>query len=286
MRKKPKIKYTEMCIYIDNNIYNPNHDVEKIFDYLQMLFYALSFKKRMFNTEQEYDDFSLFASTCVYMRLTNKRQFLPDDDPKKMNKIKSVLNYIKRTLYPLKVSFQQENYRDKIDNNIQGNNISDDVQRQLSSDVRKSMSGLLQIDMDNYLQSIPALLKDFINQTPYANDKCVIHNLYISCLLTLLRTITLSNYNYERLMRRTSECMKDNTDELLSEMLNTEKLNAPIAWHLDEGMDTYVSVISTKLQKLMTKDIREMIQYYEPSDEVIKDILMSPLSELNEDDND
>ena len=148
------------------------------------------------------------------------------------------------------------------------------------------MSGLLQIDMDNYLQSIPAILKNFINQTPYANDKCVIHNLYISCLLTLLRTITLSNYNYERLMRRTSECTKDNTDELLSEMLDTEKLNAPIAWHLDEGMDTYVSVISTKLQKLMTKDIREMIQYYEPSDEVIKDILMSPLSELNEDDND
>ena len=52
MRKKPKIKYTDMAIYVDNNILNPDADVSLIYNYLQMLAYMLAVKRRFFNKEE------------------------------------------------------------------------------------------------------------------------------------------------------------------------------------------------------------------------------------------
>ena len=43
--KDKKIKYTDMCIYIDNNINKPDADVEKIYDYLVKISYMLASKK-------------------------------------------------------------------------------------------------------------------------------------------------------------------------------------------------------------------------------------------------
>ena len=51
MRKKPNIKYTEMAIYVDKHIHEPDHDVEKIYEYLVMLAYMLSVKRRFFEHE-------------------------------------------------------------------------------------------------------------------------------------------------------------------------------------------------------------------------------------------
>ena len=42
---KGKLKYTDMCIYIDNNINKPDADVAKIYDYLIKISYMLATKK-------------------------------------------------------------------------------------------------------------------------------------------------------------------------------------------------------------------------------------------------
>ena len=92
MKRKLPVRPVDMCIYIDEHAYEPNHDVEKIFNYLESLFYVLSMRKKFFNKESDYKEFSLYAATSAYLRLTNKKQFLPDGDPKKIEKIKSILN--------------------------------------------------------------------------------------------------------------------------------------------------------------------------------------------------
>lgn len=91
-RKKFKVRPVDMCIYIDNHIYEPDHDVNLIFEYLHDLFYSLSIKKRFFGSEKDYEQYSLYGATQAYLRLTSPKQFLPDDDPKKLPKVKSILN--------------------------------------------------------------------------------------------------------------------------------------------------------------------------------------------------
>lgn len=51
-------------------------------------------------------------------------------------------------------------------------------------------------------------------------------------------------------------------------------------------MENLVAVYCVKLNKLIIRDIRSLISDYIPSEDILQDILMSPLSDLNEDDND
>ena len=97
--EKPKnLKYTDMAIFIDENIYKENLNestINLIFEYLYHLAYMLSKKKKFFNNAEDYENFSLYFSTSTYLRLTNKKQFFKlEDNSYKMPKIKSVLNYI------------------------------------------------------------------------------------------------------------------------------------------------------------------------------------------------
>lgn len=284
MRKKPKIRYVDMCIYIDEHVYEPNHDVELIFDYLQCLFYALSFKKKFFNKEDDYDKYSLYGATHVYLRLTNERQFLPDDDPRKMKRIKSVLNFIKSILYPLKVNYQKENFNKVYVDEIQGDGLSEEIHNSLVKDIKDSTQGLLSVEIETYLNAIPKTIKSFLKEIPYANDPAMLLNIYISCLLTLLRSMTLSNFNYNRLIDKQKNELKLNAEELAESMLYEEAKNAPIVYHLDKGMRDYICVLTNKIKKIMAKDIRDLCKAYEPTDNIIEDILMAPISEMNDED--
>ena len=69
-------------------------------------------------------------------------------------------------------------------------------------------------------------------------------------------------------------------------MMYEEALNAPTVFHLKKEMKDYISVLTNNIKKLVARDIRDLSKYYEPTDEIIEDILMSPLSELNEGNND
>ena len=280
MKKKPKVRYVDMCIYIDEHVYEKDHDIEKIFNYLQSLFYALAFKKKFFTSKKEYENYSLYGATCVYMRLINPKQFLPEDDPKHIAKVKSVLNYIKHVLYPLKVNYQQETFNSVFKENYIGPEIVSSITSDLKDTIDTGTRGLLQADLSNYLITIPKTIKLFLKDSIYANDETILHKLYISVLITLLRTITLSNHNYNRLIK--DEEFKLNSEDLIPDMLREEKATSAVAWHLDKGMENYVFVISNNIIKTIIKDIKELIKSYEPSEQMVKDILMSPLSELNE----
>ena len=94
--KDPKTRYVDMAIYIDNHIYSGDFDEELVYQYLYFLVYMLAKKKRYFSSEKVYDDFAIWFATKMYVRLTDPRQF---DENEKLDKITSVLNYIKGILY-------------------------------------------------------------------------------------------------------------------------------------------------------------------------------------------
>lgn len=284
MRKKFKVRPVDMCIYIDEHIYEEDHDVAKIYEYLQCLFYSLSMKKRFFNKESDYENYSLFAATEVYLRLVSKKQFLPDDDPRKLKKIKSILNYIKHVMYPLKVNYQQQEYSNAFkEDHHEDDDVSEVITNSLYDSATESNRDLLQVNVELYLKDISKLISSVVNETYYGNDKLISHKLYMSCLITLLKAFTLSRHNIERLFDE-NNTLKMNSDKLLESAYYEEMLTAPTAFHLDNEMNTYINVLVNKIKKQVVIDIREMIDYYQPSKEVVQDILAASIVQYKEGD--
>ena len=197
-----------------------------------------------------------------------------------MKKVKSVLNFIKSILYPLKVNYQKENFNRVYTSEFQTEGISEEIYDSLSNSVKRSNSGILEVEVETYLRDLPKTIKSFLNETPYSNDKATMLNIYTSCLITLLRSITLSNNNYNKLFDKENE-MRTNAEELTEGMLKDESINSPVVFHLKEDMKDYIAVLTNKIKKIVAKDIREMCQLYEPTADIIEDILMEPLSEMN-----
>lgn len=270
-----------MCIYIDEHIYEPDHDVNRIFTYIQRLFYILSMKKHFFNNMKYYDEYSLYAATQLYLRYVNKNQFLPENDPKHIPKIKSVLNYIKKTLYATKVSYQQQFFNQE----FADNGCNESIQADMVANIREPSQEYLKIDIIEYLERLPKLIKTFLKELPYSNDEVLSYNIYISCLITLLRSITLSNYNSNKILNKKTNNLKSNIDDIIDKIYMEENLNAPVTYHLNKELSTFIAVICNRLKKLISKDIQELISYYDLSDEILKNILVEPLSTLTGDNN-
>ena len=112
---KPKnVSYTDMAIYIDKHIYSGNYDANLVYEYIYLIIYVLACKAKYFTKYEDYDDFALYMSSRVYMRLIDKRQFEDIPGEKKLDKIKSSLNFIKNLLYPIKLDFKKENIFDSV----------------------------------------------------------------------------------------------------------------------------------------------------------------------------
>ena len=276
MKKEPKMKYTDMCIYIDKWIYTDNYDADIIFDYLYKLFYALSYKKKFFNSIEDYKNYSIYGATQTFLRLTNPKQFLPDDDPKKLPKIKSVLNFIKKILYPARVNYQQEAFNKIIDSEVQGNDAVDAFKEYSSRSISDQHNPLIQIEVENCLSSIPRTLKKFLEDSPYSSDNVTLNNIYTSCLITLLRSITMSNYNKTRLYSKGTDNYRLNIDELLVDIYKQEAANSPITWHLPRELTEYINVVCNQLKHLIAKDIKHICMMNEIDTAVFEDLLINP----------
>ena len=108
--KKPNLKYTEMAIFEDEHAYLENNtdEVENlIFEYIYHITNMLAHTGKYFTSAKMYDDFNVYVATRAYLRLKNPKQFKEDSSVKK---IKSILNYLKRTLPFAKIDFQKENF--------------------------------------------------------------------------------------------------------------------------------------------------------------------------------
>ena len=189
--RPPGVKYTDMAIYVDKNVYQPVKDENKIYEYIYHLCYMLACKHRYFKKFNEYDEFALFAATKIYLRMTNKRQFEVNEGEKKLEPIKSVLNYIKLALYGIKVDFQKIVYgcvlnpeTDKIDTDTMKENMLTSIQ----CDYRNGMDE----EIKAVISKLPQTINKVLSKTPYKIGSLQHKNIKISCLLTLLNNVTLS----------------------------------------------------------------------------------------------
>ncbi len=270
--KDNKLKYTDLCIYIDNNIGKPDCDEEKCFEYMYHLFYILAVKGRMFQTSSDYDSYALYGATQLFLRYRKEKE--PGN---KLKHIKSCLNYIKRILYPLKVNYQKSSFFQVFQEDALGGNAPTSIADARVADARKTNNGLLQSEYKYYLTQLPSTIKHILKDSPYTNNPVMMHNLYISCLLTLLKTITMSNKNKARLENKENKYLP--TTDLMDKIYTEESKDDVVTYHLEKSMKNYVNLLVNKCKKEIAHDLRYIVGSYDLSDNIIKEILTQPLEE-------
>lgn len=272
--KKPNgMKYTEMAIFIDNNIRNfdDKSAQEKCFEYMWHLFYILAVKGRFFTSNRDYDEYAIYGATQLYLRYKKEGT----EKGKNLKPIKSCLNYIKKVLYPMKVNYQKTFFEQVIRSEDSPDGTVTQLKDDLTQEARNANNMFLHIDYEECLSKVCGTIKYVLSTSPYQKDLALMHNLYLSCLLTLLKMLTVSNRNKERIHKKVNRALP--VDNLLDQIYYEEMSDDVVLYHVDSTLANYVLTLVARIKKEIVKDLRDIIGQHEPSDQVVRDIMMSSI---------
>lgn len=255
--KKPSgLTYTDMAIWIDQNAYKEDCDDNLLFEYLYHLVKINAIKAKLFEKHTYYEDFSIEGATHYYFRLKNKRQFEYDNKGNpKLKKITSIVNYMKKSLYFLKVDFQQKHFSQTITTIEEQDNIDSlayTFSDYLSENVNQLNKAEFSCSLSDFCKSIRFYLKDIPhNTTSYEWD-----NIYISCLLTLLNMIVLPTKEVNRI----NNLKRIHKIEDLEKLYNKQNsVNSVILFHLDKSMRDYIFILCKKIKTYYANDLSYML---------------------------
>ena len=280
MKEQLRKRTVDYCIYVDEHIYTNNFDPEQIFDALYNIVYVLAIKHKLFKSWEDYEPFAMDCSCRLYQRLTNPKQFLPEGDPRKIKKIKSILNYIKKTLFLMKIDYQKEFFGQQFVPEMHDQSVQD-IRERLVGSAHEQTKNFLHVDFEHYLKKISRTMKHFLKSTPYANNPVMLHNIYLSCLMTMLNQITLSNNNKKRLENKLKKGYE--TSDFINRVYMEEASTSTVLFHLDDSMFNYINTLVARIKKLIVKDLRDLIGSAEPTDTVVQAIIASSMEEYSDD---
>lgn len=272
--KKPKnMKYTDMAIYVDSHVYEPNCDEDLIFQYLYHLAIMLARNNKWFNNTEYYDNFAIMCATRVFMRLKNKKQYeLNANGEYKMTKIKSCLNYMKIVAYPCKVDFEQSEYAQTITFN---ESEEYDIQYTFGNQIADSIDKMNLVEFESCLGDIIKSAKNYIDKIPYRSQSVKWTNIYLSCLLTYLNSITLKNKDIQRINNlKYSRTALHSLDELYKEEFN----DCVILYHLNDNLHDYIYVLTNGMRRVIAKDLTETLHTYVPTSSNVSSLIFNELT--------
>lgn len=243
-RKPTDKKFTDLCIYIDNNIEKlrvPGEypEVEnKIYNYLWLLVKALAIKKCMFSKFDDYDPFSFYAANRLFFALRkNLHNQGKTIKGKQIRPIKSCLNYTKALMYPMRIEYQREAYKEVIAEEFVSKKFDAlNLQHRLQDSAREDQlnASLFPDFVKDSLQDIDKILEQVLTRSPFPKHTADYKHLKISMLITCLNTLKLRN-----------KLVIDST--------------ALIVWKLPKSISSYIKVL---LIEFYTKIKQEIIDCY------------------------
>jgi len=260
-------RYTQMAKEFDDEFYTEDRDDNKLFKYMYLIFYMLACKSNYFTKFEDYDGYAQYAATKIYTRYLKKE--------KKGIQIKSVLNYAKSCKGHLKVDYQNETFEQVTkegDEDVQAfqqvfrDNLSLSYNRENIVD-----------DMTETLKAFPTIARQVIKESPYRNDKLLCKNLYTSCLLTFLNSITLTNQTIERL--NTKKESKDLSDSYVVKQYQRNLNDSLILWKVSPDYSDIILMLVNKIRTRMSSEINEIVSSNSVPDDVIDSIIASAYGE-------
>ena len=254
------MKYTQMCMYIDENvskIVNPGENPElenTIYNYLWLLVKALAIKKCMFTDFQDYDMYAFYAANRLFFALRknqlNQGKMIKG---KLIRPIKSCLNYTKALLYPMKIEYQRESFREVIEEEFVSKKFDAFAYKeQLKNKARDSADVSQQFKdlINEVLSQNSKLLDQILQKSPFNSSTPEYQNLKISILLTSIQILK-----------------------------NKKKLDAVpqsvILWHLPKNMSNYTKVLLKEFFMALKLEIMDCYKMSDLGETDLENILSS-----------
>lgn len=259
--KKPADKkYTELCMYIDENIPNiaiagKNPDIEDtVYNYLWLLVKALAIKKCMFNDFQDYDAYAFYSANRLFFALRknyiNQGKMIKG---KLIRPIKSCLNYTKRLLYPMKIEYQRETFREIISEEFVSKKFDAyNFQEQMRASTKESLGVSRQfLDyVQNSLTNIDVLLENVLKKSPFNKNTTEYKKLKMSLMLNALYSLKTK-----------------------------KKLDSEIAtiilWKLPKSMSSYVRILLKEFYSEIKTEIMDCHKAADLDDALVDRILQN-----------
>lgn len=265
--KKPSsMKYTDMCVFIDQNvpnIANPGENPElenTIYNYLWLLVKALAIKKCMFQNFEDYDLYSFYAATRLFTAL-RKNQLNQGKviKGKLIRPIKSCLNYTKALLYPMKIEYQRENFREVIEEEFVSTKFDALAYEEQLKDQARSSARVTQTFRDYVYSTIinsTRILEDILQKSPFNSSTPEYRNLKISILLTSINM--LKN----------------------KKKLNVTAIQSVILWHLPKSMSSYTKFLLKEFFIAIKQEVIDCYKTADLSENEVKNILAAATEEF------
>ena len=265
-RKPIGVSYVDMCIYIDDNVYSDTYDENTVFEYLYHISLMLAKKGKYFSNNQDYDNFSIFSATKLFLRLIYKRELKP---------VVSILNYAKKVLPLYKVDYQNSEY-----SNVTINpKLADEKNYTFNNILSTQMLDFHLCDFALALGNIPKTCENFLSTIPYPKDSSMWMNIYLSVLMTLLDMITLTKYERKKLSHlEDTSYLRDYHEP---EMYDRKSCSSPVLYHLPSSMSNYISVLARQVKHLVAQELSDILNTRIHSDFVVNDFLSNLMWEEN-----
>ena len=275
--KDANVRYVDMAIYIDNHIYTDNYDEELIYQYLYFLIYMLAKKRRYFNSEKVYDDFAIWLATNLYVRLTDKRQF---EENAKLEKIKSILNYIKgilfakRVEYNLQIGYQATSgkLQSKNPEHVEGNALFEYYRPAIQS----ANNDIIQQFIFELFETIPEMFLQELKKSPYKNNPRMMSALYLSCMLTFVKSTTPSNQELDKLSRSVHKNLNADLSKVIS-----RSVDEIVLWDLPEYLRDYIKLIYKRVKKEVVNEIKDSVSRHSLSEKDLEAVLNAGYEVMN-----
>ena len=271
--KKPSnMRYTELCVFIDENvpkIVNPGENPElenTIYNYLWLLVKALAIKKCMFKNFEDYDMYAFYSATRLFIAL-RKNQLNQGKviKGKLIRPIKSCLNYTKALLYPMKIEYQRESFREVIEEEFVSTKFDalaykEQLKNQArnNSEVTQTFKGYVQ---DTINQS-GKLLEDILQKSPFNSSTPEYKNLKISILLTSIQILKTKKKLY------------------------VAPAQSVVLWHLPKSMANYTKILLKEFFMAIKQEVIECYRMADLSEGDLESILTAATEELYYDNED
>lgn len=258
-----------MAIWIDENYNKESCDDVKLYEYLYHLLYMIARQHNYFKTLDQYDDYALQGASKLFIRLKDNRQY---GDAPILQPIKSILNYIKAISYPYKVDFEQAAYIESSQEVM----ILHTNTLNLSNYIAEESDIFDRIDFQQSLSSISSIVKDYLKDIPYKKNSAEFKNIYISCILTLLNSVTVAADGIYKI------CTQLNIlDSTLNRIYKKSRYEDPILYHLPNSMSNYIKVLVRQIEHAIAKELSILTGDKVSSEVSIKNLIIANMEEEN-----
>ena len=149
----------------------------------------------------------------------------------------------------------------------------------LSSKIVETADKFQHIDFFASIEDIADEIKDVLKDIPYKNDKSMWNNIYLSCLLTINNSVTLSNWTKKRL--ETIVHCDEKYYDILNKEYDKNNEDCVILYHLDKDMKDYIKLLCTLIKKRVSNELSSISNSYISTDVLLSGMIVEEVE--NED---